>query len=474
MSTIARPSPDPMLNASVRSSNIFGTTADRRGLDDSDLKLAKLRDMGFQDGQRNAIVLKGVQGNLDRAVEALVRLGEGDGRTAVSLGAPREHTLRATRSLTPLAPTGGLRVNLTGLAQNSTTERPTTASTTPANPFDLSPPAQPQTAQSTGSLQVAGSYGLVSSPNNPFGNLQLQQTQAAGPTQQTISPQLTSSFGSQPSARQPGPAGLEYGPGSEATSGHYFQPPLFNGSMTYPQAVHSAPLGSPMGGNPFFSQPSSPDQALAFRQRLSVGASLTQNGPATSNPFTRASAGTASPLGQIVENGQTTFISYSPQPMPTNNNPFFTGSMPNLMTQQAEFSSYGQPSSQQRTWQDKASIMALYNQPQTLSSPDPPPPEPRQPMQVAAPATQLQPQQRLYQGATSQARSASYPLLGNTNPYLRQETTTMAAPTAVSGLSPFASSKHVSRESMNLGIDLAWTNGRHSPDAFASLSARHV
>jgi hypothetical protein len=35
---------------------------------------------------------------------------------------------------------------------------------------------------------------------------------------------------------------------------------------------------------------------------------------------------------------------------------------------------------------------------------------------------------------------------------------------------PFGSAR--SRESMALGMEMAWNNGRHSPDAFASLSAR--
>ncbi|KAK2069627.1 hypothetical protein P8C59_004186 [Phyllachora maydis] len=51
----------------------------RRGIVPSDMgtagnferKLARLRDMGFTDNQRNTIVLKGVNGSLERAVEAL-------------------------------------------------------------------------------------------------------------------------------------------------------------------------------------------------------------------------------------------------------------------------------------------------------------------------------------------------------------------------------------------------------------------
>ncbi|TKX22203.1 hypothetical protein C1H76_5596 [Elsinoe australis] len=44
--------------------------------DDFDAKLATLRDMGFKDNRRNSTILKSLNGNVDRAVEALVRIGE--------------------------------------------------------------------------------------------------------------------------------------------------------------------------------------------------------------------------------------------------------------------------------------------------------------------------------------------------------------------------------------------------------------
>jgi hypothetical protein len=62
--------------------------------------------------------------------------------------------------------------------------------------------------------------------------------------------------------------------------------------------------------------------------------------------------------------------------------------------------------------------------------------------------------------------AATQPALGNNNPFMK------SGPAAVAP-DPFATDRKISRESMNLGMDLAWTNGRHSPDAFASLSARH-
>jgi hypothetical protein len=63
-------------------------------------------------------------------------------------------------------------------------------------------------------------------------------------------------------------------------------------------------------------------------------------------------------------------------------------------------------------------------------------------------------------------------LSSSTNPFMSGAPSSGVAgnPNAATTSDPFAAR---SRESMNLGLDLAWTNGRHSPDAFASLSARH-
>ncbi|KAI5298246.1 hypothetical protein KEM56_004213 [Ascosphaera pollenicola] len=40
-------------------------------------KIESLRDLGFMDAKKNATVLKGLNGNVDKAVEVLIRLGEG-------------------------------------------------------------------------------------------------------------------------------------------------------------------------------------------------------------------------------------------------------------------------------------------------------------------------------------------------------------------------------------------------------------
>ncbi|KAK6842498.1 hypothetical protein PG987_003358 [Apiospora arundinis] len=57
-------------------SKVFGASVQHDTIDDTAQKLSQLREMGFADDKRNAMVLKGVNGNLEKTIEALVRLGE--------------------------------------------------------------------------------------------------------------------------------------------------------------------------------------------------------------------------------------------------------------------------------------------------------------------------------------------------------------------------------------------------------------
>ncbi|UNI20798.1 Protein gts1, variant 2 [Purpureocillium takamizusanense] len=516
-------------------SKVFGATLDYSGPNDSEKKLVKLQDMGFQDSQRNAIILKGVNGNLDRAVEALVRLGEGSGTSPTPPTAPpRENSLRTSRSLTPLtSKNSGLGAGLV-VPQTSTQDRPTTASTTSnsTNPFDMLTPAQPQTAQSTGTLHNKNPYGNTRlAANNPFGQpsppldavSQAFQGLSVSQQPQSLFPHRTGDVGRQ--AVQQVTVSQQFMSPSAPSSPSNYQHMNFQSSMTYPQPMlHPQQQTLQTGYNPFFSQPSSPTAAVS-QQSVSGGTGQLQGGLA-SNPFARSPTRIASPsLGQIPEQTQTTFLTASPQPLPTNTNPFFVNAAqppqqqgsPNPFGQQMNGQQaygqqaygqqaygqqaygqqvYGQQAYGQQTYgqqaygqasfvqqqqqpqtqyqpqrQDKASIMALYGQPyqmpQRAATSDANAP--------AHPATIPEDRAVYTQSAAAPplptsvpARSASLPVAGGTNPFMSNG----AAPAAPDPF--FTSSRHISRESMNLGMDMAWTNGRHSPDAFASLSARHV
>lgn len=468
-------------NLANKQSKVFGASVDYGAADDTDKKLQKLRDMGFPDNQKNALILKGVNGNVDRAVEALIRLGEGGEKPLPTPGVP--HKLRQSRSMTPLTPNLPSSASVLSMPKRAESDRPTTSSTTfSTNPFDTMR-AQPQTAQSTGSLPANNPYNMASS--NPFASMTQQgnvEQAFQGLSMSASPPQRSASFPlSQPFHQQSAPTS------PQAQQDLSFAP---TPSMTFPmyaqqQPIQQAPLQpQPTGYNPFFSQqpntmPSNPQAPFAVNQ--------TSQSPApASNPYGRGPTRMASSpaLGQIPEQTQipqmpAPFMSTSPMPLASpSTNPFFTntaqpvqngGQYPFMQQpQQLQQAQYSQP-----LRHDKASIMALYNQPgafnqkpagfetslQIQSSVIPE----DQPVNATAPPSNF--------AAGLPSRSASQPLPGS-NPYMSNGAVSPTAPMAANN--PFGAPRHISRESMKLGMDMAWQNGRHSPDAFASLSSNHA
>jgi hypothetical protein len=507
-------------------SKVFGATVDYDSSDDTDKKLARLRDMGFFDAQRNAMVLKGVNGNVERAVEALIRLGEGDKR---SPGLPEpQRPLRTSRSLTPLTPgSSGLGLGM-GVPQKTGAGQvqPTTPSSVSTNPFDMMVPAQPQTAQSTGNLQTKNPYNNTS-PNpyvapgqqqvdfisQAFQSLDVSAQQAQS-SPQPLFPNRTGGAASQQSQfmyqqqqqqqQQPVPPIPQ--------SPQVYQQMGYQGSPIFSQMTQQTQTQPPQlqpqvqtnySYNPFTSSATnSPLSPQTAQQQMSLNTGQIHS-PQSGNPFLRSPTRIASPtLGQIPEQFQTTTFQTATSPLQATNssNPFFSGSMqppgfqshspmqsPGLQSQTPmqspglqshnPFSTQVPVQQQQQQYYyqpqrpDTASIMALFGQPQPMTG-QPLMAEAAQPPQPAPINTYMQP-------ATAQslpvspvpgppARSATLPMTTSTNPFL-SSTPKSAGP------DPFATAdRKVSRESMNLGYDMAWTNGRHSPDAFASLSARHV
>ncbi|KAL7959893.1 hypothetical protein V8C34DRAFT_98452 [Trichoderma compactum] len=477
-------------NHANKQSKVFGASVDY-GQDDTDKKLARLRDMGFQDDHRNATILKGVNGNLERAVEALVRLGEGE-RQSPGPGAAAERTLRASRSLTPVGSNPvGLNLGLSVPQKEATPDRPTTASAASTNPFDIFPPAQPQTAHSTGTLQNNNPF--INS-TNPYGTpaqqaslvTQAFQNMSLSPVAQPLFPHHTGGVISTPHQ-------YSMFSQSQATPSmpQQYQSLSFQNSMTYPQPAAQPIAPQQTGYNPFFTQaPAQQFQQQAPQQSLSLNTN--QAAAYANNPFTRSPTRISSPsLTQIPEQSLPT-IFQAPTPLQqhlTGTNPFLNNGVqyPQQVMQQQQPQFYGQQQQLQQQQQqqqlqqlqqqqqqqyyqpqrqDKAAILALYGHQQaarpTVSDPNihaqtPTIPEDR-PMPMQAMHSPAAPAQS--------PLSATQPLPGNNNPFMK------SGPPAVAP-DPFATDRKISRESMNLGMDMAWTNGRHSPDAFASLSARH-
>ncbi|KAL7939842.1 hypothetical protein V8C35DRAFT_17158 [Trichoderma chlorosporum] len=478
-------------NHANKQSKVFGASVDY-GQDDTDRKLARLRDMGFQDDHRNATILKGVNGNLERAVEALVRLGEGD-RPSPGPVPGAERTLRTSRSLTPVGSnTGGLNLGLSVPPKEATSERPTTASAASTNPFDIFPPAQPQTAHSTGALQTNNPF-LTST--NPYGTpaqqaslvTQAFQNMSLSPVAQPLFPHHTGGVISTPHQFS-----MYHQSQAVPSMPQQYQNLSFQNSMTYPQPAPQPIAPQQTGYNPFFTQAPPQFQQQTPQQSLSLNTS--QAAAYANNPFTRSPTRISSPsLTQIPEQSlPTIFQTPTPlQPHLTGTNPFlnngvqytqqavqqqqqqqphFYGQQQQIQQQQfqqQQFQQQQQLQQQQQFYQpqrqDKASILALYGQPRpTVSDPNihaqtPTIPEDRpMPMQAVNSAA----------ASAQSPLSATQPIAGNNNPFMK------SGPVAVAP-DPFNTDRKISRESMNLGMDMAWTNGRHSPDAFASLSARH-
>lgn len=506
------PQQPPLRN---KSSGVFGVSLERdaAGVDETERKLAKLRDMGFADDHKNSMVLKGVGGNLEKAVEALVRLGEGGGRAAL-LTPARAATMPLTRSLTP------------GASLESSRARPISpASTNPFDMLDTPQPPQPLSSQSTGTLQNKNPY----SSTNPFGPPQQTpsaldlafQNMSLAPPSQPLFPNHTGGMGQQQNTQvlyQQSMSGPLTAPLPLAGQG--FPGMVMNGTSAYPQAAQQA------GYNPFFAtQPA--------QQPLSVNTAQFGNNLNT-NPFTRSPTRIQSPtLSQIPEQTQQNFYA-SPQPMPPQaTNPFFAQmtppaqqQFPGQMQMPMQMQQPQQPQQQhmgfapqmagymqqpqQPPRPDTASIMALYNYPQQQQQPQPQQQQPA-PNQNQTLFQQQQPQpQDLGQTTPAQTPNslfppsqAPFPPQQQAQPQPQQQQPTPVSPGMGTSKNPFvvaaagagtgiaAAHAHahaqqparlaeaaatpkqhnVSRESI-MALGLEWSNGRHSPDAFASLSAR--
>lgn len=483
--------PSPREQASPRRGNkpsqVFGASiqVDNGDSMDTEKKLAKLRDMGFTDDQRNALVLKGVNGNMEKTIEALVRLGEGDGRSPITAAPVRQQSLPNNRSLTP--------------SFADTRARPISpASNNPFDMLDAPLPPQPLSSQSTGTLQNRNPY--LSSSSNPFGVPQQQQQQdvlglafqnmSLAPPSQPLFPNHTGGVAATqqmtPQAiyqQQPMTAPLQ-----PPSQGYSLSP--FQQQQTYPQPIQPAATGY----NPFLNQ-QQPQQLP--QQPLSVNTASYQNGFGN-NPFTRSPTRIQSPpLTQIPEQSQQNFYS-APTPQPQfqqpqmTGNPFFSQTTTILPQQQPpqqypvqmpqqlqqfqqpqqpqqpyglapQMSGYPQPQQQQQQVAyppqrpDKASILALYNYPQLA----PTPPS----------ASQGGPNGQATQPAQQEQQQAASVAPGSKNPFMINGGQNTAQATLVDTSMPKA--YNASRESvMALGMEWGNSNGRHSPDAFASLSAR--
>lgn len=494
-------------------SKVFGASLGYDNEDDTQKKLAKLRELGFTDDRRNEAILKGVNGNLERTIETLVRI---EGRSPVT--SPGDEFPSVSR---PSVSTSSNSMGLT--VARAETARPHTTSST--NPFDMSP-VQPMSAQSTGNLGNRNPFFNNNNinnhnNNNPFG---LTTTQSNDAMNQAFNNMSLITPQQQPQPLFPHHTGGL--PNMQAQQVIYQQtmtPPVpsvpqnyagtpFNSNSPYSQqGLQPAQPLQPMhtGYNPFFNNPQQPQPQHNQLVPLNTG-----GGGYVNNPFVRSPNRIASPtsLGQIPEQTQQNFYS-SPmqqqqqqqqnqlqqqqyqqqqyqqqtqqqqQQQPAQmNNPFFTqpnaGSYTPQQPQYDQYDQFGQsmvPQAPQRP--DKASILALYNYPQLAPQPMQNP-SPEQQQQQQQQPTQQPEQAQAFQAPNAMGNAtntsvsvAAMTMTGNKNPFLAGGTGPQPTPAQVGGLDGVVGNR--SRDSM-MALGMEWSNGRHSPDAFASLSARSM
>ncbi|RDW79800.1 hypothetical protein BP6252_04438 [Coleophoma cylindrospora] len=479
--------PSPPRN---KPSRVFGTSVDSEIPEDLETKMAKLRDMGFKDEKRNIAVLKGLGGNMDKTIETLVRLGEG-GSGVVTIGKSPQDAGASSRPRSPLRLGAGLSINRTADTKSPPRSARSVAS---SNPFDAldAVPAQPQSSQSTGALSPQNPYSTQPT-TNPFGFAPSQsqlglnqafQNMALQPSQ-PLFPNHTGGF----PAQQPSQVGQLYQ--------QSMTPPVPSiPQQNYPSVIYENPGQQPaqQNYNPFMQQ----QQQQPQQSQLNSNPYAAQQQISTPQQYYQNDISQYSQTQQQFQGYYDTGIQQSPQPLPNSQmNPFFQ----NAQQGQASSQQYGVPQQtqqyqpqgqydqfrqqtypamgQQQAKPDKHSILELYNYPQLAPTPmqqqqqqqQQQQADPNQQQTQGPNAGQVAPQIQQQQQANAFSNNLATHMAGSRNPFGAG----MAAAGGAQAQPARHAPRHVSQESISADSG-GWMNGngRHSPDAFAGLSARSM
>lgn len=484
-----------------KQSRVFGASVGGTNGEDLELKVATLRDMGFPDDKRNASILKGLGGNLERTIEALIRLGEGS--------APN------SRSRTP-AQTRNVAVS---------------------QPLPLEQALQP-TQEINGAPLVRDAFERPSQAS-PQSQMLSQGTSTGGQLNRSFSPPFTQSSNRSFSPSNPlhprpynpfeastAPSSATFQLENAFDSMHVSQPLFPNATGGYPQpqhhvqdirTQHSMTPPVPQVPQQYYQYNQQPQQSHLPSESYNPFMRSQQQEPQLSmNPYTSAAQPNITSSNPLM-NAQST-VSQSPfdnyasqqlqqnshQPQQQHSQAFlpqasqqqslspqnFTPQSTNpYMLQQPQANQASSQSSQDQHYNqipsqplqaphtgrfDKASILALYNYPQFAPAPLRNISEdttPQSPSNSELPVSQYPAGFQAKQGQRSATMPAQM-VSGSRNPFQSATTTNPEAPVAPSpSVNAIGMSRHVSQESVDIG---GYQSGRHSPDAFASLSARYV
>ncbi|KAL8773149.1 MAG: hypothetical protein Q9209_001825 [Squamulea sp. 1 TL-2023] len=477
------PSPPFRVN---KQSRVFGTNVGGGG-DNIESKMTTLRDMGFADEKRNAAILRGLNGNLERAIETIVRLG--DSNTPNS------------RPRSPVKPLQAPGSQPTSMSQ-------------PFSRVGIEPPdATPNGLTVISAVSQNAKREAVPLPSMPSGNSgnenQIPHTrfynpfESSNPRSETwpLEKSLESMQVSQPPPQQ-----QPLFP--NATGGYPIQPrhseaSRLQQSMTPPvpqlhHHVHTNPYAQQMTNptniyNPFL-QSSQPAYLIASDfYDFSNQPLPTNSGPY--NPFQIPQPATRGytddnllhppqdlSTQQTAQHQQYYMLNESHPPPLTEQpqmNPFVQQQPPTAQSQPQYHQSPPpgqypmQPLQTQPTGRfDKSSIMALYNYPQLAPPPLPNGNVTSENQALPTESSGLKPSTS--NPRTPGQRSVTMPAQlasGSRNPFHTASHNTAAVTSNAIPAVPSSLSRHVSQESVDVG---GYQSGRHSPDAFASLSARFV
>lgn len=218
-------------------------------------KMAALREMGFSNDRRNEMVLRGLNEDLDRSVETLARLGEGNG-------------IVPQRARTP-APTSNTASAPAPIAPRAVTPNPPSQSQsqTSNNPFErsVSNPVLPQEPQS-----AIASYNPFDQPNQT--PVSAQPLEASFQNLQVSQPLFPHSTGGHPSQTNPmlQPQATYQPPFAPSATLSQNQNQNQGGYVSSPQAMDNS-------YNPFFQTAHQPHGGVASQTYPNPGAA--QNNP---------------------------------------------------------------------------------------------------------------------------------------------------------------------------------------------------
>lgn len=463
-----------------KQSRVFGASVGGGG-GEMEAKLAQLKDMGFGDEKRNASILKGMNGNLERAIETLVRLGEGSAPTSRSRTPNQARNIAVSQPLSSLpssAQSTGV-VNGISFAANGDTS----ATSTDSQGQQSHQSMDQSQAQANRNFSPSNPYQSPAQSYNPFGipneqpaNVSLERAfssmQISSQQQQPLFPNATGGYPSQPPPAQDTRFQTMTPPVPQMPQQYIQSNPYVQqnsaSNQNYNPFYPTTQQALPQSPSPYASTPQTPDTQQSYNsfqqyQPPSIPQQL-MNGYSTESPGVFSSQVPQDSFFQqnllLQQNQKPQFQQqqfsnpYAPQHSMTDPSQYSMQSQPQ---QPQQFNPYqAQPLQPQPTGRiDKSSILALYNYPQLA-----PPPLPNDANAAPSPEPSTA---NLPPGVKQGQRSVTMPLQlssGSRNPFHSATVNANATNGMESG-----SARHVSQESVN---------GRHSPDAFASLSARFV